>query len=161
MNSVDCPNIAKNPHYGGYGGHFVKWFQKIKPLRFRQKKTGLNPVEKIVQCFLIFCVCVVPVLECLWHFLSQARFHTLTDLPICVSLLIENGIEFRNYAHELTSSKLMLCWASKTASQSELKFSSSVGGRSRSAADEKMSVSKSYCSDVRVTWNWSVIFIFL
>ena len=30
--------IAKNPHYGGYGGHFVKWFQKIQPLRLGRKK---------------------------------------------------------------------------------------------------------------------------
>lgn len=53
------------------------------------------------------------------------------------------------------------CWASRILSQRSLKFSSSVGGKSKSAHEEKMSVSKSCCAEVRRIVNWSVNFMLL
>ena len=76
------------------------------------------------------------------------------DFVICSEFLNVWEILDVGFVH----SENLISWvASRILSQSWSKFSSSVGGKSKSAHEEKMSVSKSYCDEVRRIENWSWI----
>ena len=68
-------------------------------------------------------------------------FAWLSDLTFCVSFVKQTRIEFRNYTHA-SSSKLIWWFAFMTFSQRSSNSGSSAGGKSRSASELKMSVSK-------------------